>query len=134
MWCYKMFNMSKITRTKLSMLVVSVLLTIFTTIALYYTMTSSAVINIENGGDPVLLNLSMIFAVVIAFMWVMILIMFYEFKTDDILTTHLHKLDSQVTEIEEFKQMLKTTVFTPAVINPDVLKDGGVQGHVVTPK
>lgn len=124
-----MFNMDKITRTKIAMLVTVVLLTIFATIALYYTMTVSAVTTL-GAGDPVLLNLAMVFAIVIAFMWVIALILFYEFKTDDAIKTHVHALEKKVVELDEFKTMLKETVYTPATINPDVLKDGGIQGHV----
>jgi hypothetical protein len=97
-----MVNMDKITRTKLAMLVTLVLLNIFTTIALYYTMTSSALLNLEGAGDPVLLNVAMIFSVVIAFMWVVALILFYEFKTDD-------TIKSQINELKKFNQMLKDT-------------------------
>jgi hypothetical protein len=99
-----MVNMDKITRTKLAMMVTLVLLNIFTTIALYYTMTSSAVINLENEGDPVLLNLAMIFSVVIAFMWVAALILFYEFKTDDAITSRLKALEAKFTEAEHISQ------------------------------
>ncbi len=124
-----MFNMDKITRTKIAMLVTVVLLTIFATIALYYTMTVSAVTTLGNG-DPLLLNLAMVFSIVIAFMWVIALILFYEFKTDDIIKTHVHTLEKKVVELEEFKTMLKETVYTPVAINPDVLKEGGIQGHI----
>ena len=130
MWCYRMFNMDKITRTKLAMLVTLVLLNIFTTIGLVYTMAVSHVTSFaagESGGD---LNSSMIFAIIIAFMWVVALILFHEFKTDDILRTHIHKLEAKAVEFEEFKQMLKDTVYTPVAINPDVFKEGGVQGHI----
>jgi hypothetical protein len=91
--------MDKITRTKLAMLVTHVLLNIFTTIALYYTMTSSAVINLEAEGDPVLLNLAMIFSVVIAFMWVNALILFYEFKTDDVLTSRIKAIEAKLIDV-----------------------------------
>ncbi|MCJ7636066.1 MAG: hypothetical protein MUO21_01100 [Nitrososphaeraceae archaeon] len=128
-----MFNMDKITRTKLAMLVTLVLLNIFTTIGLFYTMTISHVMSLETG-DPFALNMSMIFAIIIAFMWVVALILFHEFKTDDILRTHIHKLESKVEELDEFKQMLKTTVYTPVAINPDVLKEGGTTGHTIPPK
>lgn len=128
-----MFNMDKITRTKIAMLVTVVLLTIFATIALYYTMTVSAVTTLGSG-DPLLLNLAMVFAIVIAFMWVIALILFYEFKTDDAIKTHVHALEKKVVELDEFKTMLKETVYTPVAINPDVLKEGGIQGHVVPPK
>lgn len=130
MWCYKMVNMDKITRTKLAMLVTLVLLNIFTTISLYYTMTSSAVLNIEAAGDPVLLNLAMVFSIVIAFMWVVALILFYEFKTDDIIKTQVRGLENKVVVLEEFKQMLNDTVYTPVAINPDVFTEGGITGHI----
>jgi len=130
MWCYKMVNMDKITRTKLAMLVTLVLLNIFTTISLYYTMTSSAVLNLEAEGDPVLLNLAMVFSIVIAFMWVVALILFYEFKTDDIIKTQVKGLERKVVELEEFKQMLNDTVYTPVAINPDVFTEGGIAGHI----
>ena len=129
MWCYRMFNMDKITRTKLAMLVTLVLLNIFTTIGLFYTITVSHITSLETG-DPFGLNMSMIFAIIIAFMWVVVLILFNEFKTDDMLRTQIHKLESKVGELDEFKQMLKATVYTPAAINPDVLKEGGIQGHI----
>ena len=125
-----MVNMDKITRTKLAMLVTLVLLNIFTTISLYYTMTSSALLNLEASGDPILLNLAMVFSIVIAFMWVVALVLFYEFKTDDILRTHIHKIEAQAQEFAEFKQMVKDTMFAPAVFNSDILKDGGIQGHI----
>jgi len=134
MWCYKMINMNKITRTKLAMLVTLVLLNIFTTIALVYSMTVSNVVNLESGGDPAFLNLSMIFAIIIAFMWVVALILFYEFKTDDILVTHIHGIDTQIKEFKEFKQMLQDTAFPPYAMNSDVLKEGGITGHIVPPK
>jgi hypothetical protein len=125
-----MVNMDKITRTKLAMLVTAVLLTIFTTIGLYYTMTVSNIINVETGGDPLLLNLSMVFAIMIAFMWVVVLIMFYEFKTDDTLKTEINKLERHVVELEEYKQTLIATAFPPATFDADVLKEGGVSGHI----
>ena len=104
MWCYKMVNMGKITRTKLAMLVTLVLLNIFTTISLYYTMTSSALINLEQAGDPVLLNLAMVFSIVIAFMWVVALILFYEFKTDDTITSQIRNLEKKVNELSNTPQ------------------------------
>jgi len=128
-----MFNMDKITRTKLAMLVTLVLMNIFATIALYYMMTVSNVSNIGSG-DPVVLNMAMVFAVVIAFMWVVILVLFYEFKTDDMIKTHIHVLEKKVVELSDYKQMLQDTVYTPAAINPDVLTEGGVTGHTVPPK
>jgi hypothetical protein len=125
-----MFNMDKITRTKLAMLVTGVLLTIFTTIGLYYTMTVSNVMNIGNG-DPLVLNFSMVLAIMIAFMWMVLLILFYEFKTDDALKSELHKYESetlklnvQVKELEEFKATLKATTFRPDVFDSDVLYAG----------
>jgi hypothetical protein len=126
MWCYRMFNMDKITRTKLAMLVTLVLLNIFTTIGLVYTMAVSHVTSFaagESGGD---LNIAMIFAIIIAFMWVVALILFHEFKTDDILRTHIHKLETHIVDLEAFK----ATMVTPFAMNPDVLKEGGVQGHI----
>lgn len=131
MWCYEMVNMDKITRTKLAMLVTSVLLTLFTTIALYYTMTVSKITDIGTNGNPAALNMAMVFAIVIAFMWVINLILFYEFKTDDTIKTQIHTLETQISEINEFKTMLKETVYSPAAINPDVMKEGGITGHVV---
>jgi len=128
-----MFNMDKITRTKLAMLVTLVLMNIFATIALYYMMTVSNVSNIGSG-DPVVLNMAMVFAVVIAFMWVVILVLFYEFKTDDMIKTHIHVLEKKVVELSDYKQMLQDTVYTPVAINPDVLTEGGVTGHTVPPK
>lgn len=134
--CY-MFNMDKITRTKLAMLVTVVLLTIFTTIGLYYTMTVSNVTNL-GGSDPVVLNFSMVLAIMIAFMWMIILILFYEFKTDDALKTELHKLEKAASDLkarsveleersaqlEEFEATLKATTFRPAVIDQDVIYAG----------
>lgn len=99
-----MVNMGKITRTKLAMLVTLVLLNIFTTISLYYTMTSSAVLNLEQAGDPVLLNLAMVFSIVIAFMWVVALILFYEFKTDDTIATQIRNLEKRVNELSNTPQ------------------------------
>jgi len=125
MWCYKMVNMDKITRTKLAMLVTVVLLNIFTTIALYYTITVSHITNLE-AGDPVVLNMAMLFAIVIAFMWVVALILFHEFKTDDMLRTNIHKLEMHVRDLEAFK----LTMVSPLAINPDVFKEGGITGHV----
>lgn len=139
-----MISMDKIKRTKLAMLVTAVLLNIFTTIGLYYMMTVSNATNL-GGSDPIILNISMVLSIIIAFMWVVALIMFYEFKTDDILRTHVTtlsakaleledlemKLDARAKELEEFKQMLKDTVYTPAAINSDVLTEGGVTGHIV---
>jgi hypothetical protein len=113
------------------MLVTLVLLNLFTTIALYYTMTVSKLSDIGTSGNPAMLNLAMVFAIVIAFMWVVALILFYEFKTDDAIKTQIHSLESQISELNEFKKMLKETVYTPAVINPDVMKDGGITGHTV---
>lgn len=124
-----MFNMDKITRTKLAMLVTLVLMNIFATIALYYMMTVSNVSNLGSG-DPVVLNMAMVFAVVIAFMWVVILVLFYEFKTDDMIKTHIHGLEKKVNELSDFKQMLQDTVYTPVAINPDVFKEGGTTGHI----
>jgi len=134
MWCYKMINLDKITRTKLAMLVTLVLMNIFTTIALYYSMTMSHMMSIGTEGDPFALNIAMIFAIVIAFMWVITLILFYEFKTDDIIKSRVRELEYQVEDLEEFRQMLKSTAFTPAAINPDVLKAEGVTGHAYPPK
>jgi hypothetical protein len=125
-----MINLDKITRTKLAMLVTLVLMNIFTTIALYYTMTVSKVMGIEAEGDPFILNMVMIFSIVIAFMWVVALILFYEFKTDDSIKSHVHALEAQVLELSDFKQMLKDTVYTPAAINPDVFNEGGITGHI----
>jgi len=115
------------------MLVTLVLMNIFATIALYYMMTVSNVSNIGSG-DPVVLNMAMVFAVVIAFMWVVILVLFYEFKTDDMIKTHIHVLEKKVVELSDYKQMLQDTVYTPVAINPDVLTEGGVTGHTVPPK
>jgi hypothetical protein len=129
MWCYRMFNMDKITRTKLAMLVTLVLLNIFTTIGLVYTMAVSHATSFASG-TPGDLNTAMIFAIIIAFMWVVALILFHEFKTDDMLRTHIHKLEGDIAGLEAFK----ATMVTPLAINPDVLKDGGIQGHVVPPK
>lgn len=134
MWCYKMINLDKITRTKLAMLVTLVLMNIFTTIALYYSMTISNVMSIESEGDPFALNMAMVFAIVIAFMWVVALILFYEFKTDDIIKSRVRELEYQVEDLEEFKRVLKSTVVTPVAINPDVLKAGGITGHMFPPK
>lgn len=128
-----MFNMDKITRTKLAMLVTLVLMNIFATIALYYMMTVSNVSNLGSG-DPVVLNMAMVFAVVIAFMWVVILVLFYEFKTDDMIKTHIHGLEKKIGELMDYKQMLQDTVYTPVAINPDVLAEGGITGHTVPPK
>jgi hypothetical protein len=130
MWCYRMFNMDKITRTKLAMLVTLVLLNIFTTIGLVYTMAVSHVTSFASGTPGNDLNMAMIFAIIIAFMWVVALILFHEFKTDDILKTHIHKLETHIVQLEEFK----ATMVSPLAINPDVLKEGGIQGHVVPPK
>lgn len=129
-----MINLDKITRTKLAMLVTLVLMNIFTTIALFYTMTMSNVMSIGTEGNPFALNIAMVFAIVIAFMWVVALILFYEFKTDDIIKSRVHDLEHQVEDLEEFKQMLKSTTFTPAVTNSDVLTAGGVTGHTFPPK
>lgn len=118
-----MFNMDKITRTKLAMLVTLILMNIFATIALCYTMAVSSVTNLETGGDASVLNLSMVFAIVIAFMWVVALILFYEFKSDDIMRKN-------IIDLQKYNQMLKDTVYTPAAINPDVLTEGGIQGHI----
>lgn len=118
-----MFNMDKITRTKLAMLVTLILMNIFVTIALCYTMAVSNVMTAGTGGDATVLNLSMVFAIVIAFMWVVSLILFYEFKADDI-------MKKNIIDLQKYNQMLKDTVYTPAAINPDVLKEGGIQGHV----
>lgn len=125
MWCYRMFNMDKITRTKLAMLVTLVLLNVFTTIGLFYTMTVSHIMSLETG-DPFALNMAMIFAIIIAFMWVVALILFHEFKTDDVLRTYIHKLEMHITDLESFK----ATMVSPLAINPDVLKEGGIQGHI----
>jgi ABC-type multidrug transport system fused ATPase/permease subunit len=124
-----MFNMDKITRTKIAMLVTLVLMNIFATIALLYMMTVSNVSNLGSG-DPVVLNMAMVFAVMIAFMWVVILVLFYEFKTDDIIKTHIHVIEKKVVELEEYKQMLQDTVYTKPVMNPDILKEGGITGHI----
>ena len=128
-----MFNMDKITRTKLAMLVTLVLMNIFTTIALYYMMTVSNVSNIGSG-DSAILNMAMVFAVMIAYMWVVILVLFYEFKTDDLVKTHVTTLEKRVADLIEFKQMLNDTVYTPVAINSDIFKDGGINGHTVPPK
>lgn len=123
-----MISMDKITRTKLAMLVTSVLLTVFTTIGLYYTMTVSQVSNlgVDNTAS---LNFAMVVAIMIAFMWVVCLILFYEFKTDDAIKSEIVALKARNTELEqrsgeleEFRDMLKATTFTPAVYDPDVLK------------
>jgi len=142
--------MDKIARTKLAMLVTVVILTIFTTIGLYYTMTVSNVTSVGNS-DPLVLNISMVLAIIIAFMWVIALILFYEFKTDEALKVEIHNLieraatlesratnaesrvtvaESRASNLEEYNDMLKSTVFTPAVCDPDVLKEGGVTGHI----
>lgn len=131
MWCYKMLNMDKITRTKLTMLVTLVLINLFTTIALYYTMTVSKLSDIGTGGNPTMLNMAMVFAIIIAFMWVVALILFYEFKTDDAIKAQIHALESQVSELTEFRDTLKATMLAPPAINPDVMKEGGITGHVV---
>jgi len=115
------------------MLVTLVLLNIFTTLGLVYTMAVSRVTSI-GGSDSVELNVVMLFAIVIAFMWVVALILFHEFKTDDLMRTHINKMELEIKELSEFKDMLKATAFPPVVINPDVLKEGGIQGHVVPPK
>lgn len=124
-----MFNMDKITRTKLAMLVTLVLMNIFATIALLYMMTVSNVSNLGSG-DPVILNMAMVFAVMIAFMWVVILVLFYEFKTDDMIKTHMHAIEKKVGVLEDYKQMLQDTVYTKPVMNPDVLTEGGITGHI----
>jgi len=94
--------MDKITRTKLAMLVTMVLMNIFTTIALYYTMAVSNMMNIEAESDPFVLNIAMIFAIVIAFMWVVTLILFYEFKTDDAIKSRVHVIEAHL-KIEDKK-------------------------------
>jgi ABC-type multidrug transport system fused ATPase/permease subunit len=124
-----MFNMDKITRTKIAMLVTLVLMNIFATIALLYMMTVSNVSNLGNG-DTIVLNMAMVFAVVIAFMWVVILVLFYEFKTDDMIKTHMHVLEKKIVNLEEYKQMLQDTVYTKHAINPDVFTEGGITGHI----
>lgn len=124
-----MFNADKITRTKLAMLVTSVLLTIFTTIGLLYAMTISNLSSIGSG-DTLTLNIAMVIAIIIAFMWVIILILFYEFKTDDAMKNQIISLKKTIDEHDEFVKMLKATTFTPAVTNPDVLTEGGVTGHI----
>lgn len=128
-----MFNMDKITRTKLAMLVTLVLLNIFTTLGLVYTMAVSKISSV-GGNDSVELNVVMLFAIVIAFMWVVALILFHEFKTDDLMRTHMIKMEGEIADLKEFKDILKETVYTPVAINPDVLKDGGIQGHSVPSK
>jgi hypothetical protein len=125
-----MINMDKIARTKITLLVFIVLLTIFTTIGLYYTMTVSSISTLETAGDSFVLNVSMVFAMVIAFMWMTVLTLFYEFKTDEIIKAHIHKLEGKSAEYEEFKEMLKGTVLNSAPINADVLNEGGITGHV----
>jgi formate hydrogenlyase subunit 4 len=93
--------MDKITRTKLAMLVTLVLMNIFTTIALCYTMTVSNILALEAETDPFALNMAMIFAIVIAFMWVITLILFYEFKTDDAIKSRIHVLETHILELEK---------------------------------
>lgn len=92
--------MDKITRTKLAMLVTVVLLNIFTTISLYYTMTMSNIMSVGNS-DPIVLNMAMVFSIVIAFMWVIVLILFYEFKTDDAIKFRVHNLETRISELED---------------------------------
>lgn len=128
-----MVNMDKLTRTKLAMLVTLVLLNLFTTIALYYTMTVSSALNVESGGDPNLLNVAMVLAIVIAGLWVIALIMFHEFKTDDVLRTHIHRLDEKIAELEGFRDSYKLTHATPPM-DPALLTYGGVTGHAELPK
>jgi len=97
---FNMIMLDKITRTKLAMLVTVVLLNIFTTIALYYTMTMSNIMSV-GASDPVVLNMAMVFSIVIAFMWVVALILFYEFKTDDAIKFRVHNLETRVSELED---------------------------------
>ena len=95
-----MIMLDKITRTKLAMLVTVVLLNIFTTISLYYTMTMSNIMSVGNN-DPIILNMAMVFSIVIAFMWVVALILFYEFKTDDAIKFRVHNLETRISELED---------------------------------
>jgi hypothetical protein len=50
------------------------------------------------------------------------------------ITTHIRGLEKKIIELNDFKQMLRNTVYTPAAINPDVFTDGGVTGHKISPK
>jgi hypothetical protein len=114
-------TLGKIKKTKLSMLVALVILNILTTISLYFMMTNSTLNTIGSDmGESVVtlygfsLNVSLVFSAIIAVLWLVALILFYEMKTDDELEQNIvsferymsdfkAEADAMLSELKDYK-------------------------------
>jgi hypothetical protein len=84
--------MSRSSIFKWAMLIMLLLMDVFTTIALLYSVFQSQVL--ITGSDPFILNVALIFAVIDIALWVITFFMIYEIKTDS-------SLNKRVTIIEK---------------------------------
>jgi hypothetical protein len=83
--------MTKGSIIKWAMLVMLLLMDIFITVALVYSVMQSRVLIIEN--DPFILNIAMIFAMIDIALWAITLLVVYEIKTDSTLNQRVITLE-----------------------------------------
>lgn len=131
-------TLGKVKKTKTSMLVALVILNILATIALLFMMTNSTLVTSGSSLTETIvtlygfsLNISLVFAIFIAIVWLIVFILFYEMKTDDELENNiaifkasvdvkLKQIDTDLTNAVDYIDTQKATA-PKFAINPDIL-------------
>lgn len=125
-------TLEKIKKTKLTMLVALVVLNILATISLFYMMTNSTMSAVSSVlSESVVnfygfsLNVSLVFAAIIAILWLIAFILFYEMKTDDEFEKRILEfevvVETRLGDLEEHNRIQKLVAGSYAV-DPDKIK------------